>query len=116
MSADSGRVHKSRSFVLLACVLLLLFPVISATDDMHAMRPEMEESSSSKHIAKNIAGDKSASFPSPIGSPFQISSFTFYSGDQIGGKISSEFTSQHVSLRRDVKAPRAPPKRSSAEV
>jgi len=28
----------------LGCVLILLFPVISASDDLHAMRPEMEES------------------------------------------------------------------------
>jgi hypothetical protein len=26
------------------CALILLFPVISATDDLHAIRPEMEES------------------------------------------------------------------------
>ena len=31
-------------FAALGCVLILLFPVISATDDLHAMRPEMEES------------------------------------------------------------------------
>ncbi|MGA7292132.1 MAG: hypothetical protein WBW53_10855 [Terriglobales bacterium] len=29
---------------ILGCILVLLFPVISATDDLHAMRPEMEES------------------------------------------------------------------------
>lgn len=29
----------------LGCALVLLFPVVSATDDLHAMRPEMEESS-----------------------------------------------------------------------
>jgi hypothetical protein len=29
---------------VLGCALILLFPVISATDDLHAMRPEMEES------------------------------------------------------------------------
>jgi hypothetical protein len=28
----------------LGCVFVLLFPVISASDDLHAMRPEMEES------------------------------------------------------------------------
>jgi hypothetical protein len=32
----------------LACLLVVLFPVISATDDMQAMRAEMEESSSSR--------------------------------------------------------------------
>jgi len=28
----------------LGCAFILLFPVISASDDLHAMRPEMEES------------------------------------------------------------------------
>ncbi|MFZ0796879.1 MAG: hypothetical protein WCA13_16860 [Terriglobales bacterium] len=32
----------------LGCVLVLLFPVISASDDLHAMRAEMEESSPGK--------------------------------------------------------------------
>ena len=29
---------------VLGCAFVLLFPVISASDDLHAMRPEMEES------------------------------------------------------------------------
>ena len=34
-----------RRLVVLCSLLLLLFPVVSATDDLHAMRPELEESS-----------------------------------------------------------------------
>src|SRR5271165_7011758 len=51
--------HHCGSVVVLDCVLLLLFPVISATDDLHAMRPEMEQSNPSKRMAKQIAGEKS---------------------------------------------------------
>ena len=41
--------HGSLQYLIaLICVVFLLFPVISASDDLHAMRPEMEESSSSK--------------------------------------------------------------------
>jgi hypothetical protein len=29
---------------VIGCAIVLLFPVISASDDLHAMRPEMEES------------------------------------------------------------------------
>lgn len=36
----------------LACLLVVLFPVISATDDMQAMRAEIEESSSKKSICQ----------------------------------------------------------------
>jgi len=49
-SASSDRVPASvavspRVFLcVLGCVFVLLFPVISATDDLRAMRPEMEES------------------------------------------------------------------------
>lgn len=32
-----------QGLLLLACILMLLFPVVSATDDLQAMRPEMEE-------------------------------------------------------------------------
>jgi hypothetical protein len=42
-------------FVALACLLLLLFPVISASDDLHAMRSEMEESSPGKRVLEQIA-------------------------------------------------------------
>jgi hypothetical protein len=44
----------------LACLLVVLFPVISATDDLQAMRTEMEESSTSKRTARQAASpDKS---------------------------------------------------------
>jgi hypothetical protein len=45
-SPRSARGLVGRHLVLLSlgCALVLLFPVISATDDLHAMRPEMEES------------------------------------------------------------------------
>jgi hypothetical protein len=44
----------------LACAILLLFPVISASDDLHAMRAEMEESSLGKRSVSQ-AGTDSAS-------------------------------------------------------
>src|SRR5208282_5975395 len=43
---------------VLGCVLVLLFPVISASDDLHAMRAEMEESSPSKRGVCQSAGEK----------------------------------------------------------
>ncbi len=35
-----------QSWLTLACILILLFPVVSATDDLQAMRPVLEESCS----------------------------------------------------------------------
>ena len=48
-----------RPLVLLGCVLMLLFPVVSATDDLHAMGQEIEESSPSKRVVKQAVVDKS---------------------------------------------------------
>jgi hypothetical protein len=44
----------------LGCALVLLFPVISASDDLHAMRAEMEDSATSKRSARQFAGEKSS--------------------------------------------------------
>lgn len=44
----------------LGCALVMLFPVISATDDLHAMRAEMEESPASKHGLRQAGNAKSA--------------------------------------------------------
>jgi hypothetical protein len=51
-----------RPILLLGCVLVLLFPVISATDDLHAMRPEMEESSASKRLLKQVGSAKASAW------------------------------------------------------
>ncbi len=56
---DCGRFERIRPFLLFGCLLLLLFPVVSATDDLHAMRQVMEESSASKRMVKQGTGDKS---------------------------------------------------------
>ncbi len=59
-----------RSLALLGCVLTLLFPVVSATDDLHALRPELEESSATRSLAKQVSGERvhattRGSFPYP---------------------------------------------------
>jgi hypothetical protein len=49
--------HSSLQYLLaLGCALVLLFPVVSATDDLHAMRAEMEESS--KRGVRQAVSDK----------------------------------------------------------
>lgn len=56
----SSRCSRLRACLLLICVLMLLFPVVSATDDLHPMRTEIEESSSFKRIARQATGNSSA--------------------------------------------------------
>ena len=46
-SVNPGRRQEGRPVVFicaLGCALILLFPVVSASDDLHAVRSEMEES------------------------------------------------------------------------
>jgi hypothetical protein len=52
------RVSSGQCLLALACILVLLFPVISASDDLHAMRAEMEESSATKRSVRSATGDK----------------------------------------------------------
>jgi hypothetical protein len=48
--------------ITLICVLALLFPVISVTDDLHAMRPEIEDAASNRRAVRAGNVDKA---PSP---------------------------------------------------
>jgi hypothetical protein len=41
---SSRKQYGPRSFVLLGCLLALLFPVVSASDDLHPVSAEFEES------------------------------------------------------------------------
>jgi hypothetical protein len=52
----------------LGCVLVLLFPVISASDDLHAMRTEMEDSSS-KRTVRSAGGDKNSAWVNRLQGP-----------------------------------------------
>jgi hypothetical protein len=67
--------RRLRSSVLLMCVLVLLFPVISASDDLHPMRAEMEESSPFKRTVKQAGSNGSASWLSNPGN-FLVSSIS----------------------------------------
>ena len=45
----------------LGCLLVILFPVVSATDDLRVMRAEMEESPVSKRTLRQASHEKSSS-------------------------------------------------------
>lgn len=67
--ASRRRCFTSRQCLLaLGCVLVLLFPVISATDDLHAMRAEFEESAVNKRSIRQSA-EKGSSPHSRLQSP-----------------------------------------------
>ena len=68
----SRSVHREGSFrswqalLALGCVLVILFPVISATDDLMAMRTEMEESPVSKRSIRQASHDKASIWNSRV--------------------------------------------------
>jgi hypothetical protein len=68
-----ARVAQRRSAVqgllALGCVLVLLFPVISASDDLHAMRAEMEDSSINKRTVRQSGSDKNSAWVNRLQGP-----------------------------------------------
>lgn len=56
------RMSSAQSLLALACMLVVLFPVVSATDDLHAMRTEMEESGTGKRSLAQKGGEKPCSW------------------------------------------------------
>jgi hypothetical protein len=57
-----GKAHHSRSLLLLGCLLVLLFPAVSASDDLHPISAEIEESSAFKRNVKQSPGIKAPAF------------------------------------------------------
>jgi hypothetical protein len=56
------RVTSAQCLIALGCGLVVLFPIVSATDDLHAMSAEMEESPSGKRSISQKSSDKPSSF------------------------------------------------------
>ena len=73
-----GRFSRSRSIVLLSCLLALLFPIVSATDDLHPIRAEIEESSPSKRVVKQAPGPNSPAWSNASRPPEQLLDATFF--------------------------------------
>jgi hypothetical protein len=63
-----NRVSSAQCSLALGCVLLLLFPVVSASDDLHAMRAEMEESTS-KRAVRAASSDKTSAWTNRVQAP-----------------------------------------------
>ena len=55
-----GNLGSLRCLLVLGCGAFLLFPVVSATDDLQAMRPEIVESGPLKSTLKQGTAEKSA--------------------------------------------------------
>src|SRR5580704_16990819 len=79
----------SPPLVSLVCLLALLFPVVSATDDMQAMRGEVEESSPAKRVVKQSASAQSSTWVHDGGSPARLTKVVSFRRDRgTSGKVS----------------------------
>jgi hypothetical protein len=67
--AGSRPVSALQGLLALGCVLVLLFPVISASDDLHAMRAEMEDSSISKRTVRQAGSEKNSAWVNRLQGP-----------------------------------------------
>jgi hypothetical protein len=101
------RLTALQCLLSLACMLVILFPVVSATDDLHVMRAEMEESPLSKRsICQKTTGK-------PVGSkfrtqPFLTVTFTFIPVHDVAWHspiISPESLAPAPSIRPTGRAP-----------
>jgi hypothetical protein len=106
----SRRVSALQCLLALGCVLVLLFPVISATDDLHAMRTEMEESSTSKRAVRQAGGDKHSARVNRLqGPPALVASMAWPPAPEAGLlKVSVLFLAP-LERACDLHAGRAPP-------
>jgi hypothetical protein len=109
-AGNCRRFDRIRPFVLFGCVLMLLFPVVSATDDLHAMRQEMEESSPSKRVVKQAVNDKSTARLSNGGAlPVVISPVALGPGDEVRGLVLPVSVFLPPQAHFNERASRAPP-------
>jgi hypothetical protein len=107
---DRPRFHRIRPLVLFGCVLMLLFPVVSATDDLHAMRQEMEESSSSKKLVKQAVADKSLARITTAGAlPALIFPVSVVHDDGVWGRVLAVPVRLPEQRRSGRSSTRAPP-------
>jgi hypothetical protein len=93
----------------LGCVLVLLFPVISATDDLHAMRAEMEESPASKRSVRQASNEKPASQTTLQSPPALLTSVPSFLLPTDFGLRTSQPISLLLEAPRLLNAGRAPP-------
>jgi hypothetical protein len=96
--------------LVLGCMLMLLFPVVSATDDLHAMRPEVEESNPSKHLARQSDHHPSTGI-NVVGGPWALLVLdSLFSGEfRAIGLVSSRSLAVCAYTRVGLDSGRAPP-------
>jgi hypothetical protein len=96
--------------LLLACVLVILFPVVSATDDLHAMRAEMEESAPGERGVRQTCGDRCSHWHNRLQNPpALVASMALFAPGVEGEVLVPVPAFRLLSIPMRVRAARAPP-------
>jgi hypothetical protein len=104
------RLTSLQCMLALGCVLVLLFPVISASDDLHVMRAEMEESATSKRAVRHAPSDRTSAWTNRLQAPpatVAIAEWLFI--PEVSRLEISNFAVPSVTRACDSSASRAPP-------
>jgi hypothetical protein len=106
-------ISSFQCLLTVCCMLAILFPVVSATDDLRAMRAEMEESPASKRSVYQASSDRPSiskwqSQPGLVSVPV---SFVLAERGWLEAPTGSPSSSNEPAMAR---ASRAPPRRSLA--
>jgi hypothetical protein len=106
---SARRLSSVQCLLALGCMLVILFPVISASDDLVAMRAEMEESPASKRSMHQAGSDKAPIWNAPWHglSALTASAFPFVPNHDCWLPLSSSvsFTPVAPALVRNGRAP-----------
>ena len=107
---QSQRLSSLQFLLALGCALVLLFPVISASDDLHAMRAEMEESSPSKRAVRQASTDKHSAWVNRLqGAPALVANGGLFHGPKSARLEVLDIGSTTLAPRSVRHAGRAPP-------
>ena len=104
---QTPRLVALRAGLILGCMLMLLFPFVSATDDLHAMRPDMEESSGK---CLRDGGSEKARVAGGIAPLFHWNPYpSFVSASHVVGWVIQESASASAPVLLTTRPGRAPP-------
>ena len=104
------RVTALQCLLALGCAVVLLFPVISATDDLHAMRAEMEESASKRAVRQTGSEKHSAWVNRLQGPPALLASAVIETAPETGRLEVCDSCLAALAMPCVLRAGRAPPR------
>ncbi len=116
--AGSGRGERGaslRSAISLGCALLVLFPVISLTDDLHAVPAIAEETRSPRRLLQNFKGSQADPDPDNQVAPFAntVLPILFSVASVVVGRLAPLDAPSPQMAPEQTSQGRAPPRRSS---